>query len=93
MTTESFVEPRHLGSIQSNIFPLALGCIGVSGAYGSADDDESINTIHMALESGINLLYTGDFYGAGQNELLIGRALKDPLLMQPPSLFTIYCSG
>jgi aryl-alcohol dehydrogenase-like predicted oxidoreductase len=49
----------------------------MSGVYGPVDDSESIATIHAALDSGINLLDTGDFYGMGQNEMLIGRALKD----------------
>ena len=45
--------------------------------YGSTNDDESISTIHAALDGGVNLLDTGDFYGCGHNEMLIGRALKD----------------
>jgi aryl-alcohol dehydrogenase-like predicted oxidoreductase len=59
------------------VFPLALGCMGMSGMYGPADERESIATIHAALDSGITLLDTGDYYGAGHNELLIGRALRD----------------
>src|SRR3954470_437225 len=55
---------------------IALGCMGMSGIYGDADEDESIATIHAALERGVTLLDTGDFYGAGHNELLIGRALR-----------------
>jgi aryl-alcohol dehydrogenase-like predicted oxidoreductase len=51
--------------------------MGMSGMYGHADQNESIATIHAALDSGINLLDTGDFYGMGHNEMLIGRALKD----------------
>jgi aryl-alcohol dehydrogenase-like predicted oxidoreductase len=50
--------------------------MGMSGAYGPADEDESIATIHAALDAGINLLDTGDYYGMGHNELLIGRALR-----------------
>src|SRR5262249_2739693 len=53
------------------------GCMGMSGMYGPPDDNESIATIHAALERGITLLDTGDFYGSGHNELLIGRALRD----------------
>jgi len=51
--------------------------MGMSGMYGPADERESIATIHAALDRGIALLDTGDYYGAGHNELLIGRALKD----------------
>src|SRR4051812_14332779 len=55
---------------------IALGCMGMSGMYGRADDDESIATIHAALDAGIHLLDTGDFYGMGHNEMLIGRAIR-----------------
>ena len=70
-------EPRRLGATGPMIFPLALGCMGMSGMYGPSDERESIATIHAALDAGINLLDTGDYYGAGHNELLIGRALRD----------------
>ena len=66
-----------LGRTGPQVFPLALGCMGMSGMYGPADENESIATIHEALERGVNLLDTGDYYGAGHNELLIGRALRD----------------
>jgi aryl-alcohol dehydrogenase-like predicted oxidoreductase len=56
---------------------IALGAMGMSAMYGASDDAESIATIHAALDAGINLIDTGDFYGLGQNEALIGRALKD----------------
>jgi len=55
---------------------MALGCMGMSGMYGDADEQESIATIHAALDHGVTLLDTGDFYGMGHNELLIGRALR-----------------
>jgi aryl-alcohol dehydrogenase-like predicted oxidoreductase len=58
-------------------FPLALGCMGMSSMYGDADEAESIATIHAALDAGIKVLDTGDFYGTGKNELLIGKALRD----------------
>jgi aryl-alcohol dehydrogenase-like predicted oxidoreductase len=64
-----------LGKTGPEVFPLALGCMGMSNMYGSADERESIATIHAALERGVNLLDTGDFYGSGHNELLLGRAL------------------
>ncbi|HWE11586.1 MAG TPA: aldo/keto reductase [Solirubrobacteraceae bacterium] len=53
-----------------------LGCMGMSGMYGPADEAESIATIHAALDAGIRLLDTGDFYGMGHNELLISRAVE-----------------
>jgi aryl-alcohol dehydrogenase-like predicted oxidoreductase len=77
MASEQQVEPRQLGASGLNVFPMALGCMGMSGMYGATDDNESIATIHAALDAGVNLLDTGDFYGTGHNEMLIGRALKD----------------
>jgi aryl-alcohol dehydrogenase-like predicted oxidoreductase len=56
---------------------ISLGCMGMSGMYGPSDEAESIATIHAAIDSGINYLDTGDFYGMGHNEMLIGRALKE----------------
>jgi aryl-alcohol dehydrogenase-like predicted oxidoreductase len=55
---------------------MALGCMGMSGMYGPADETVSIATIHAALESGVTLFDTGDFYGMGHNEMLLGRALQ-----------------
>jgi aryl-alcohol dehydrogenase-like predicted oxidoreductase len=55
---------------------IALGCMGMSRMYGDSDDEESIATIHAALDRGVTLLDTGDFYGQGHNEMLIGRALR-----------------
>src|SRR5262245_29238418 len=77
MTSTTREQPRRRGSAGPTVFPLALGCMGMSGCYGPADEGESIATIHAALDAGINLLDTGDYYGAGHNELLIGRALRD----------------
>jgi aryl-alcohol dehydrogenase-like predicted oxidoreductase len=57
------------------LFPIALGCMGMSRMYGHADENESIATIHAALDHGINVIDTGDFYGTGHNEMLIGRAI------------------
>src|ERR1035441_4365486 len=76
MPTENPIETRELGATGLKVFPMALGCMGMSGMYGAADDRESIATIHAALDAGVTLLDTGDFYGAGHNEMLIGRALK-----------------
>jgi aryl-alcohol dehydrogenase-like predicted oxidoreductase len=67
---------RSLGSTGPDVSALALGCMGMSGMYGEADEAESIATIHAALDAGINLLDTGDFYGMGHNELLIREALR-----------------
>src|SRR5262245_9201609 len=64
-----------LGTTGPEVFSIGLGCMGMSGMYGAADEAESIATIHAALDAGITLLDTGDFYGMGHNELLIGRAL------------------
>jgi len=55
---------------------IGLGCMGMSGMYGATDDDESVRTIQAAIEAGVSLIDTGDFYGMGHNELLIGRAIK-----------------
>jgi aryl-alcohol dehydrogenase-like predicted oxidoreductase len=74
---QSISAPRQLGSNGPIVFPLALGCMGMSGMYGPADETESVATIHAALDAGVTLLDTGDYYGAGHNELLIGRALRD----------------
>ena len=80
---------RKLGSPGPNVFPLALGCMGMSGMYGKSEEDESVATIHAALDQGVTLLDTGDFYGMGHNEILIGRALKGRrekvLLVRPDS--------
>ena len=77
MTSTTPHQHRRLGLTGATVFPLALGCMGMSGFYGPADEHESIATIHAALDAGITLLDTGDYYGAGHNELLIGRALRD----------------
>ena len=69
-------ETRQLGATGPVVSALGLGCMGMSGMYGTADRDESIATIHAALDAGITLLDTGDFYGMGHNELLIAEALE-----------------
>jgi aryl-alcohol dehydrogenase-like predicted oxidoreductase len=75
MSTPALRGARRLGGTGPTVFPLALGCMGMSGMYGQSDDNESIATIQAALDRGVTLLDTGDFYGAGHNEMLIGRAL------------------
>ena len=71
------MEKRALGKNGPQLAPLGLGCMGLSGLYGKTNDDDSIKVIHAALEHGIGFLNTGDFYGMGHNEMLVGRALKD----------------
>ncbi len=75
MTTKS-AQVRKLGHAGPQVFPIALGCMGMSGIYGASDDTESLATIHAAIDAGVNLLDTGDFYGMGHNEMLIGTALR-----------------
>ena len=67
---------RRLGSTGPEVSALGLGCMGMSDLYGPADEAESIATIHAALDAGVTLLDTGDFYGMGHNELLIRAALR-----------------
>src|SRR5471032_1736916 len=67
---------RSLGTTGPRVFALGLGCMGMSGMYGPSDESESIATIHAALDAGMTLLDTGDFYGSGHNELLIAQALR-----------------
>lgn len=69
----SFTTPRRLGD--RDHFPIGLGCMGMSDFYGPADEATSIATIHAALEAGVTYVDTGDFYGSGHNEMLLGRAL------------------
>ena len=66
---------RRLGDGGPLTAAIGLGCMGMSGAYGPAEEAESIATIHAALDAGVTLLDTGDFYGMGHNELLIREAL------------------
>jgi pyridoxine 4-dehydrogenase len=70
------VNARRLGADGPAVSAIGLGCMGMSGMYGPADRGEGIATIHAALEAGVDLLDTGDFYGMGHNELLIGEALR-----------------
>ena len=64
-----------LGTTGPEVFPIALGCMGMSGAYGPSDRAEGIATIHAAMERGVNLIDTGDFYNHGHNELLVRDAI------------------
>lgn len=65
-----------LGRSGPRVFPVALGCMGMSGMYGATDEAEGIATIHAAIERGFNLLDTADFYGMGHNELLVRKAIE-----------------
>src|SRR5579862_5430608 len=69
------VQTTQLGATGPTVSAFGLGCMGMSGVYGTADRGEAIATIHAALNAGITLLDTGDFYGMGHNELLIAEAL------------------
>ncbi len=70
------MEKHQLGKTGPQVSALGLGCMGMSGMYGPSDRAESIATIHAAFDAGIDLLDTGDFYGMGHNEMLIGEAIK-----------------
>ena len=69
------MDTRTLGTTGPPVSALGLGCMGMSDLYGPADEDRSIATIAAALDAGITLLDSGDFYGMGHNELLLRRAL------------------
>jgi aryl-alcohol dehydrogenase-like predicted oxidoreductase len=72
------ITKMQLGQNGPSVSKLGVGCMRMSSIWGgpTPDETESIATIHEALDSGINFLNTGDFYGAGHNELLIGKAIK-----------------
>ncbi|QQM38657.1 aldo/keto reductase [Streptomyces liliifuscus] len=69
------MQTRTLGTTGPAVSALGLGAMGMSGAYGAADRAESIATVHAALEAGVTLIDTGDFYAMGHNELLLAEAL------------------
>src|SRR5260370_10200716 len=70
------MERRRFGNTDLTVSTIGLGCYGMSGAYGPADDAESIATIQCALDLGINLLDTSARYGKGHNHRLIGEAIR-----------------
>ena len=67
--------PRRLGGSDLSVFPIGLGLMSFSGAYGKSDDAEAIRVIHHALDRGVTLLDSSDMYGWGHNETLLGKAL------------------
>lgn len=69
------MQTHPLGKNGPIVSAMGLGCMGMSGIYGPADEQESIATVRAALDAGITLLDTGDFYGMGQNEMLLQKAL------------------
>lgn len=67
---------RRLGKTGPTVSAIGLGAMGMSDFYGPADEQDSIATVHAALEAGVTLIDTGDFYGMGHNEMLLREALK-----------------
>ncbi|MDQ0774971.1 aryl-alcohol dehydrogenase-like predicted oxidoreductase [Streptomyces aurantiacus] len=70
------MQTRTLGATGPTVSALGLGAMGMSGAYGPADREESVATVHAALDAGLTLIDTGDFYASGHNELLLAEALR-----------------
>ena len=76
-----------LSATGPRVFPVALGCMGLSGVYGATSDDASVALIGNAIDRGITMINTGEFYASGHNELLVGRAIagrRDNLLQGAP---------
>jgi aryl-alcohol dehydrogenase-like predicted oxidoreductase len=71
------MEKRELGTQGLRVSALGLGCMGMSAFYGDRDDEESVRTIHRALDLGVNFLDTSDMYGPHTNEQLVGKAIAD----------------
>ena len=70
------MEQRHLGTGGLTVSAIGLGCMGMSQSYGAGDDEESVRTIHRAIDLGVTYLDTADVYGQGSNEKLVGRAIR-----------------
>lgn len=75
MTSTPSALVRSLGKSGLDVFPIGLGCMSLSGAYGSSDDAAAIRLIHHAIERGVTFLDSSDMYGWGHNETLLGQAL------------------
>src|SRR2546427_2746584 len=71
------MKQRALGSGGLTVSAIGLGCMGMSQSYGAPDEEESIRTIHRAIDLGVTLIDTADVYGKGANEQLVGRAIRD----------------
>src|SRR5206468_6298823 len=71
------MEQRRVGTGGLTVGAIGLGCMGMSQSYGTFDDDESIRTIHRAIDLGVTLIDTADVYGNGANERLVGKAISD----------------
>src|ERR1700684_498176 len=76
MANENSLPTRSLGSSGIQTSAIGLGCMSLSGVYGASNDEEGIALIREALDRGITLLDTSDAYGGGQNEELVGKAIK-----------------
>ena len=68
---------RKLGSAGPLVSSIGLGCMGMSQSYGKSDDEESIRTLHRAIDLGVTLFDTAESYGKGANERLVGQAIRD----------------
>ena len=76
MTASTQSKARALGSSKLSVFPIGLGCMSLSGAYGKSGDDDGIRVIHHAIDRGVDFLDSSDMYGWGHNETLLGKALR-----------------
>jgi aryl-alcohol dehydrogenase-like predicted oxidoreductase len=76
MTASQSPKTVRLGVAGPEVFPIALGCMAMSGVYGNTSEEEAAATIQAAIDCGVNLIDTGDFYGMGHNEMLVGRAIR-----------------
>jgi aryl-alcohol dehydrogenase-like predicted oxidoreductase len=74
---EEYMNQRRLGDQGLTVSKIGLGCMGMSEFYGTTDEDESIATIHRAIELGVNFVDTADIYGPFTNEKLVGKAISD----------------
>src|SRR5881392_3689828 len=75
MTVDTAPKTRSLGHSGISVFPIGLGCMSLSGAYGRSDDAQAIHVVHHAIDRGVTFLDSSDMYGWGHNESLLGKAL------------------